>query len=192
MSQNRYQRIIQSQVRNRKNIRLRNYDYTKEGLYFITICASEKNKEIFGNIQGGVVYLNHAGETAKQCWEEIPCHFPNTVLHEYIIMPDHIHGIIELVGANNYSPNTQNTKNHNSHGATNNYPLEQTVEKYFAPTGTSKTIGSIVRGFKIGVTKHIGHSLWQRNYYEHIVRSTDDYIRISTYIVQNPQNWKIK
>ena len=183
---------MQSQLPNRKNIRLRNYDYTKEGLYFITICASERNKQIFGHIEDGVVHLNHTGEIVKQCWEEIPSHFPNTVLHEYIIMPDHIHGIIELVGANNYSPNTQNTTNNHSHGTTNNGSLEQIGEKYFAPTGTSKTIGSIVRGFKIGVTKQIGHSLWQRNYYEHIVRSTDDYIQISMYIVQNPQNWKIK
>ena len=97
--------------------------------------------------------LNNPGKIANKCWLDIPEHYPNAKLHEYVVMPNHIHGIIEIivsVGVNNYSP-LQN--------------------------GTSKTIGSMVRGFKIGVTKWFRKnvriqdfepipSVWQRNYYE--------------------------
>ena len=132
--------------------------------------------------------LNSIGRIAERCWLEIPQHFKNVVLHEYVIMPNHIHGIIELVGENNHSPENDSRKN------TAEIKTEVNIagEKCFAPTGTSHTIGSIVRGFKIGVTKQLGYSIWQRNYFEHIVRSADDYIRISSYIAQNPQKWADK
>lgn len=165
------------------------YDYTEAGLYFVTICVKDKAQAIFGKIENNVVSLNNTGKIAERCWLEIPQHFKNVVLHEYVIMPNHIHGIIELVGANNYSPENGSRKN-----TAKNIKTEANIagEKCFAPAGTSRTVGSIVRGFKIGVTKQIGYSIWQRNYFEHIVRSTDDYIRISTYIVQNPQKWADK
>lgn len=114
--------------------------------------------------------LNNAGEIVKECWLAIPEHYPNTKLHEYMIMPNHIHGIIEIVasvGANDYSP-LQN--------------------------GTSKTIGAMVRGFKIGVTKWFRnntnvHTVWQRNYFEHIIRHQQSYDRILEYIINNPSYW---
>ena len=147
-------------IHHRKSIRLKGYDYTQAGLYFITICC--QNREcLFGNIINGEMILNDAGNIAKECWLAIPNHFPNVVLHEFVIMPNHIHGIIELktksVGAENFPPHISMGVN-DSMGANDDSPLRS----------PSKTIGSIVRGFKIGVTKWFRNNtdhktIWQRN-----------------------------
>jgi len=119
-------------------------------------------------------------------------------LHEYIIMPNHIHGIIQLVGANNDSP--ENNDNNvpvvaNNHSSENNN--NDTRAKNFSPLrcySPSKTIGAIVRGFKIGVTKWMRqnmdvHDVWQRNYYEHIIRNERSFKHIAEYIINNPNMW---
>ncbi len=141
-------------IGHRRSIRLKGYDYSQAGLYFITICCHNKAC-LFGKIVGAKnnespkMVLNDAGKIANQCWVEISKHFPNSVLHEHIVMPNHVHGIIELisepVGAENFPPN-KNMAN-DFHRANDYLPLRS----------PSKTIGSIVRGFKIGVTK------WFRN-----------------------------
>jgi hypothetical protein len=99
------------QKHHRRSIRLKGYDYSQAGLYFITMVT--KNRAcLFGKIENGAMILNDAGNIAHDCWLEIPNHFPNVILHEHIIMPNHIHGIIELkaqpVGAANFTPNTTN------------------------------------------------------------------------------------
>ena len=90
---------------NRKSIRLKGYDYSQAGLYFITICCKDRAL-LFGAVINGEMVLNDAGKIANACWLAIPKHFPNSILHEYVIMPDHIHGIIELtsVGAEYFPP----------------------------------------------------------------------------------------
>ena len=166
----------------RRSIRLKGYDYSQEGLYFITICCQNR-AHLFGRIEDHKMVLNAAGKIATECWRAIPEHFPNVVLHGYVIMPNHVHGILEIDpsrGAKNFSPVQDGRANNNS-------PLPQ-------PKGTSKTIGSIVRGFKIGVTKWMRqnttiHDVWQRNYYENIIRNDGAYITISDYIANNPANW---
>jgi putative transposase len=156
-------------IHNRKSIRLKNYDYGKEGLYFITInCA--KRRSLFGKVIEQKMHLNESGLEAERCWLEIPSHYPNVCLHEFVIMPDHIHGIIEITSNNNPNGN------------------ESTFRS------PSKTIGSIIRGFKIGVTKWmrkntIIHDVWHRNYYEHVIRSSGDYERIAKYVNENPMNF---
>ncbi len=184
----------------RCSIRLKGYDYSQPGLYFITIVT--KNREhLFGEIKNGKMILNEAGKHTEKCWLEIPMHYPNTVLHAYIIMPNHIHGIIEIadspVGANNHSPDYPS----NNMGAYDYTPLrspQSTPPSRFE--SPSRTIGSIIRGFKIGVTKWFrehfpdkypkGTSIWQRNYWDHIIRDETEYNRIVRYIVNNPKNWK--
>ncbi len=217
------------EIHHRRSIRLKGYDYSQAGLYFITICVQDKtclfgeiSAENKGNHTGLPVQpqmiLNEAGKIAVSCWLEIPTHFPNVTLHEYVVMPNHIHGIIELsgtsVGAKNISPEigTENetfgigTKNisHNSYetgtpdnGTKNISPqrTESSKSESSRPRGKSQTIGSIVRGFKIGVTKWIRqnsnvHHVWQRNYYEHIIRDELSYIRIADYINDNPAKWQ--
>jgi REP element-mobilizing transposase RayT len=125
--------------------------------------------------------LNNAGKAAQLCLLDIPDHFPTAALGASVIMPNHIHMILKIVGANNYSP----------------LPVRDDGLPVRAK-GTSRTLGSIVRGYKIGVTKRVnelrgtpGMKLWQRNYYEHIVRNEDDYVRIAEYIENNPLKWEL-
>jgi len=164
-------------IHHRKSIRLKGYDYSQAGLYFVTICCQDRMC-LFGNVIADKMILNDAGKIADNCWMEIPKHFPNAVLHEYIVMPNHVHGIIELIDVANV-------------GAKNFSPLQHSP-LFKSP---SKTIGSIVRGFKIGVTKWFRNNtdietVWQRNYHEHIIRNGQSYQTISEYIINNPAKWK--
>ncbi len=204
-------------IHHRHSIRLKGYDYSQSGLYFITICVQDR-KCLFGeivrvddvgvqNFDVGVqnfeplhqrkIVLNDAGKIADNCWLEIPKHFPNAVLHEYIIMPNHVHGIIELIkpglqcesvaiaGIQNFEPLRRNQSPKNEY---------QKIIPH--------SIGSIVRGYKTGVTKWFRKntvgvenfqpipSIWQRNYYEQIIRDEKSYHRIEEYIINNPANWE--
>lgn len=169
------------EIFHRRSIRLKEYDYSQSGAYFITI-STHHHEPLFGQIGNGIIYLNHAGNIVKKCWMDIPIHFPHSKIDQFVIMPNHVHGIIiiewpDIVGANNYSPLRNVHISHRQHN------------------GTSKTIGSIVRGFKIGVTKWFHkntdiHIPWQRNYYEHIICNENELNRIRQYIINNPVNWE--
>ncbi len=197
-------------IHHRRSIRLKGYDYSQAGLYFVTICCQDREC-LFGKIVGAENFLpemvlNDAGKIANECWLKIPEHFPNAVLHEYIIMPNHVHGIIELtetVGANQHSPETNTPETNNNAVMANQYSPETNGAKpetngakNVSPLRSpSKTIGSIVRGYKIGVTKWFRtnadiKNVWQRNYYEHIIRDEQSYQRIAEYIVNNPEKWQ--
>ncbi|WP_107788026.1 transposase [Nitrosomonas ureae] len=166
-------------IHRRKSIRLQGYDYSQAGAYFITICTHDR-MPLFGEIVDGVMVLNTAGQIVEKCWGAIPEHFPQVTLDEFVIMPNHVHGIITIgtnVGANDYLPLPSNETPR---------PLQH---------GTSRTIGSMVRGFKIGITRWFRantdiHTVWQRNYYEHIIRNEDAYLKIAEYIQTNPQRWE--
>jgi REP element-mobilizing transposase RayT len=159
-------------IHHRRPIRLQGYDYSAAGMYFVTLCAKDR-AYLFGNIVDGKMYLNNVGKIAVKCWGDIPSHFSHITLDQFIIMPNHVHGIISVtgvsgnVGAKNFSPNS----------------------------GTARTIGSIVRGFKIGVTKWMRahttiHEVWQRNYWERIIRNEDELTSIREYIQNNPAQWE--
>jgi putative transposase len=158
-------------IHHRKSIRLKGYDYAKPGLYFITICVNDK-QYLFGIIENGKVALNDAGKIAEKCWMDIPAHFPNAKLHKHIVMPNHIHGIIELIeNGGNFQPQRNEFQKMIPH-----------------------SICSIVKGFKIGVTKWFREKkdsriIWQRDYYESIIRDKKSYERITKYITNNPHNW---
>lgn len=179
----------------RRSIRLKGYDYSQAGLYFITICT--KNRAcLFGQIENGAMILNDAGQSAQKCWTEIPHHFLNTQLHEHIIMPNHIHGIIEIVDMDIVRADTVDTDIVRANDYSPRRISPQSSPRRISP---SRTIGSIIRGYKIGVTKwfrknHInkfpvGKSVWQRNYWEHIIRDEKAYLNISNYIINNPSSW---
>lgn len=177
-------------IHHRKSIRLKGYDYSQAGLYFITICVQDR-KCRFGEIAGvenfqPEMVLNDAGNIADKCWLEIPKHFPNAVLHEYIVMPNHVHGIVELIqtGSSNESVAPVGVQNFEP------LPTRNEFRKIIP-----HSIGSIIRGYKIGVTKWFRNNtdienVWQRNYYEHIIRDEKSYQRISEYIINNPKNWR--
>ena len=194
-----------SNIHHRKSTRLKGYDYSREGLYFITICTYKKEC-LFSEIINDEMILNHAGKIADKYWLDIPKHFPNAVLHERVIMPNHVHGIIEIhavhVGSENLRDNV---------GAENLQPLHhgnlqplrnaiKTQTQHEFQKMIPLSIGSIIKGFKIGVTKYFRNNsndnfpndnkIWQRNYHDHIIRDEQSYIKISEYIINNPRKWK--
>ncbi|UCF90570.1 MAG: hypothetical protein JSW39_20070 [Desulfobacterales bacterium] len=122
--------------------------------------------------------LNNVGRVAAQCWHAIPGHFPHAKSDAFVVMPNHVHGILFIVDA--------------PVGAKNFSPLLKPGQR---PRGTSKTIGSIIRGFKIGVTKWMRRDtpvqyVRQRNYYEHVIRNDDELNRIRVYIAGKPARWE--
>ncbi len=140
---------------------------------------------MFGEVIDKKMVLSTPGKIAHACWLEIPDHFPNAVLHEFIIMPNHVHGIIEL--CDHEAPENIELKYRKGH-----YPEDPKQHAYQKLIPHS--IGSIVRGFKIGVTKWMRantkiHDIWQRDYYEHIIRDENSYKFISDYIGDNPAKW---
>ncbi len=172
-------------IHRRKSIRLQGYDYSQAGAYFITVCTHNR-VPLFGEIVDGVMVLNTAGQIVEKCWCAIPEHFPQVTLDEFVVMPNHVHGIITIgttVGANDYLPQPSDET-----------PTQSNETPQPLQHGTSRTIGSMVRGFKIGVTRWFRantdiHAVWQRNYYEHIIRHEDAYLKIAEYIQTNPQRW---
>jgi REP element-mobilizing transposase RayT len=163
----------------RRSIRLQGYDYSQKGLYFITICS--KNREhFFGRIvkdkSDQKMILSSSGQVVENCWFEIPAHFPNVKLYEFIVMPNHIHGIIEIIAQSTAPISTKE---------------KLSVTLFRSP---SMTIGSVLRSFKIGVTKwHRSNTdiwdVWQRSFHDHIIRDEKAYFNISNYIKNNPNSW---
>jgi len=159
----------------RKNIRLKDYDYSQEGYYFITICTKNK-KEILGKIVGAncvrpktpddpvrpknnypTIILTKIGKIVENEMNKISKIYNNILIDEYIIMPNHIHVIIEI-----------------ENGRTQ-----------FAPT-----ISQIIKQYKGSITKQIKNNIWQKSFYEHIIRNEKEYLNIKQYIINNPYNWK--
>lgn len=160
--------------RRRRSIRLKDYDYSQAGAYFVTICTY--NKEcVFGDIKDGKIELSEIGKVASKYWVEIPEHFSCVQLDEFVVMPNHIHGIVII----------------NSVGVQNFEPLQHKYQ-HIIP----KSIGSIIRTYKSAVshwckTNGYVHFRWQRNYYEHVIRNANDLYEIREYIVNNPLKWDL-
>jgi putative transposase len=170
----------------RRSIRIPDFDYSQSVYYYATICTKDK-EYYFGDIVKEKMTYSQVGKYAKQCWEGIPKHYPDTVLDTYQIMPNHIHGIIFIkpVGVQNIEP-----ERHNHMQRVENFqPLQNKFQKIIP-----RSLGCIVRGFKIGVTKLCKQNglefAWQRNFYEHIVEEDGDLDDIRRYIKDNPKNWE--
>lgn len=201
----------------RRSIRLKGYDYSADGLYFITICAKDKN-HYFGRVIDGKMVLNERGQIVKNEWlNTINIRQGEVILHEYIVMPNHFHAIIEICrrGVSHtpqmhtpqmHTPQIHTTQIHTPQSNTPNNGLTSdngvcditnngvcdVKDRGVCDTplrSPSKTLGAIVRGFKSAVTKQIGFPIWQRNYHEHIIRNTNAFTKISNYIRNNPAQW---
>ncbi len=175
---------------NRRSIRLRDYDYATPGAYFVTICASERGC-LFGGVADGEIRLTREGQVAYESWVAIPDHIPLVSLDAFIIMPDHIHGILVIAGRGD---DLACELPAGDVGARHAVPL-QNVERFGHPVVSS--VPTIVRSFKAATTKRInemrdtpGAAVWQRNYYEHIVRDEADLDRVRKYIAENPVRWE--
>lgn len=167
-------------IHHRRSIRLKEYDYSQGGGYFVTICTYNR-EYIFGSVADGKIELNEWGKMVLEWWNNLLEHYPNISLDEFVVMPNHIHGIIIITDA---APMRAGQPR----------PYKKT-----APNSETQkhTLGRIVAFFKYQSTKHInglrgtpGISIWQRNYYEHIIRSENELNRIREYIIGNPFKWE--
>lgn len=168
---------MNNQKHHRRSIRLKGYDYSQTGAYFITICTQNR-KCLFGDIFNGEMILNKVGEIVKDEWLKTEQLRPNIRCGVFCIMPNHFHGIIVIA---------------DGRGTARRAP---TMEQFGKPV--SNSIPTIVRSFKSAVTKQInqwhntpGQKIWQRNYYEHIIRNEKDYSRIYEYTQNNPLKWEL-
>jgi putative transposase len=157
----------------RKNIRLKNYDYTQEGAYYITICVHD-NKCLFGKIKNEKMNLNVQGEMVQNEWLKTQVIRSNVILDEFVIMPNHFHGILVIVD-----------------------DLGKATRRV-APTSKTllpNSVGSIIGQFKSAVTKKIRTSgipdfKWQRNYYDRVIRDEKELNAVRKYIFYNPNKWE--
>ncbi len=171
---------------------MRNWDYGWNAMYFVTICT--KNRvcyfgEIIATQNFASQYemkLSEIGKLAHKCWLEIPEHFPFVILDEFVIMPNHVHGIIIINKPDGGDGGGGGVE------AQNFAPLpEKPSKNKFGPQ--SKNLGSIIRGFKTGVTVD-AHKInpvfaWQPRFHDHIIRNEESFQRIRNYIINNPANW---
>ena len=155
----------------RRQIRLCSYNYKWQGAYFITICTQDK-QSLFGHIVNSSMKLNICGEIVESCWKEIPLHYPEAKNEVFIVMPNHIHGIIVIQGLRRAGSKPAPTNRH--------------------------SLSEIVRGFKTYSSRKIneyrksqGTPVWQRGYYEHVIRGESEYRQIGEYILFNPAKWEI-
>ena len=180
--------------KSRKSPRLASWDYGTEASYFITICC--KNREhFFGEIIKNKMQLTPAGAIASVFWYEIKNHAKNIELGEFVIMPNHIHGILILKGDDNDVGTRQNDDvgtTQNDVGTTHALSLLQPSSNRFQNQGKN-TVSSIVGSYKSAVTKYCNlldlPMGWQSRFHDHIIRNEDSFHRISQYIRNNPANW---
>ena len=219
----------------RRSIRLQGYDYTQAGAYFVTICTQDREC-LFGEVVAGEMVLNTYGRVVTTFWQRIPRHFAWVELDEWVVMPNHIHGIIVITGRGEASRQSPDAERHGSKGEAH-FPLEPIPgdaspllgdsrqspdaerhgskgEAHFPlepipgdasplqrgdsrPAGPpSGSLGAIVGNFKSVTTRRInrirktpGARVWQRNYYERVIRNERELNAVRQYIHNNPGHW---
>ena len=156
---------------------MKGYDYAQPGAYFVTIVTQDRAC-LFGAVADGEMQLNNSGQIAKAAWDELPARFPSVCLDVFIVMPNHVHGII-MVGAQFIAPSDGFGTATINQGAINRAP----------------TLGEMVRAYKAASTRSIRQAgtpdfAWQRNYYEHVIRDEESLSHIRQYILNNPVRWE--
>lgn len=154
----------------RKNIRFQGFDYRSLTAYFVTVCTHDRQC-VFGTIDSGILKSSRRGLIAAECWKAIPTHNPHVELDNFIVMPNHVHGILRFVGAT-----------HASSAAGSGPPTH--------------SLGAVIGSYKAAVSKMINRlrpaaaiSLWQRSYYDHVIRHDRAYELIWQYTDDNPRRW---
>lgn len=170
-------------MRRRKSNRLSHYDYSQNGYYFITICTKE-HKPFFGEVLSESVIQNDIGRIVEECLCEIPNHFPNSRIDQYVVMPNHVHVVLIIEGNDIVAGNS---------------PIDFSVgDRYICPLQRRNVelIPKIVGTFKAVVTRkirrnHNSNFQWRRSYYDHIIRSEESLLKIQEYILNNPKKWAL-
>ena len=175
----------------KKQYRLPGYNYAQNGFYFVTICTKD-HEMFFGNIINAQMMLSDIGKIVNKYWLEIPRHFPHVKLHEYIIMPNHVYGILEIDW-----DGTRGSFDPNSVVGTQNFVFlrdaSHNYENKFGPQ--SKNLSSIIRGYKMAVKKWAAMNnidfAWQPRFRDTIIRNEESLYKIRRYIIYNPLNWEL-
>jgi putative transposase len=183
-------------IHHRRSIRLKNYDYSQAGLYFVTICAYQRQL-LFGQIYDGKMQLNDYGIVTKNTWFDLINHISNIELHEFVVMPNHVHGIIQIVGAGSKPAlHEHNLSNGTLRDIGAGLEPARTEPTTTESEKMEKNLSEIVRQFKTFSARKINHirnlkgtPVWQRNYHEHIIRNETAYLKIAEYVQTNPQKW---
>ncbi len=197
-----------SDLPRRRATRLRDYDYTQPGAYFVTICVQHR-KCLFGTITDGKMLLNEVGQIVVDCLSHIPQHFLTVDLDAYVVMPNHIHGIVAWGTSLPGNPHPPDTTRERRGEVPSSAVYQPRIVGAGSPrlsennpNRTNKTrspsLGKIIAYFKYQSTKHINQSyntpgarLWQRNYHDHIIRNDPDLRRLREYIQINPMKWEL-
>ena len=202
--------------------RLREYDYAQDGAYSVTVCT-EWRVHLFGRVVDGGMELNAAGRAVEAVWHELPMHYPHVELDVFVVMPDHVHGIVVLVGGDSEAGSdsgptlgsatvgsrpeeaglkpapTQEGARPEEAGL-KPAPTQDARTQDEAPTKVRRHgLSEVVRGFKTysgrrvnGLRGTPGVAVWQRGYYEYVVRNEEDMNRIRQYFQENPLRWSLK
>ena len=196
-------------IHHRRSTRLKGYDYAQAGAYFVTICAHSREC-LFGEIDADAIILNEFGEIVRDEWLKSPDIRSEIQSGEYVIMPNHFHGIVYIVDHRDEWPDKGNQCRRDDRPVncpgrgdrpvaptTVVVPTTRAINQPSPPTGPKpKSLGALMAGFKSSVTKRInemrqnpGAAVWQRNYHEHVIRNEADYSRIAEYVNHNPRQW---
>ena len=167
--------VYDPEMHHRHSIRLEGYDYSLPGAYFVTVCT-HKREYLFGNVVNDEMVLREYGKIVENIWHNLTNHYQNIKLDKFIVMPNHIHGIIILMDMNDVGAGLK--------------PAPTDLTKYYP-------LSEIIRAFKTFSARHVnelrktpGIPVWQRNYHEHIVRNENELNRIREYIMNNPLRWQ--
>jgi REP element-mobilizing transposase RayT len=175
---------------------MQGYDYSQPGTYFSTLCAHEREC-LFGEIVGDVMRLNACGEMVTACWQAIPQHFHFARLDTFVVMPNHFHAIVHIVGGAQCRGDAMPTNPIRVRPSGNASPLPTTPPA--TSNGTAPgSLAAIVQNFKSVTARKINQArqipaapVWQRNYYERVVRDEVELNRICQYILDNPLKWAL-
>jgi len=195
-------------IHHRHSIRLKGYDYSQAGLYFVTICT-QNHLCLFGKIKNGEIILNDAGIMIDKWWNELKHKYRNIKLHEQIIMPNHFHSIIQIINetdsvgadlrvcpddtwqtsktgqSHRIAPTGKEKSGERASGEHIGSPLHAMIQWF-----KSMTTNEYIRGVKNNDWPRFNKKLWQRNYYEHIIRNEKSCCQILEYVQTNPVKWQ--
>jgi putative transposase len=185
----------------RRSIRLKGFDYTQPGAYFVTMVSYQR-AGLFGEIVDGQARLNDLAKIVDRCWRNIPRHFPEVELDVYVVMPNHLHGIIWIGDRGCRGEASADSERGISHHLSAAQSRSATPPEADAspqrPKGTqSGSLNAIVQNFKSVSTRKAnqflgspGSKIWQRVYFERVVRNERELNAIRRYIADNPAQWE--
>jgi putative transposase len=193
------------QIHHRRSIRLKGYDYTRCGVYYVTICTY-KRECLFGEVVDGNMMLNPFGRVVATYWERLPRHFPRVQLGTWVVMPNHIHGIIIITddddgdagrGEAFLQPYSITTGVEDDRIESRQSPDAECPAPTMVANAPSGSVAAIIGNVKSTITRRInqmrhtpGAEVWQRNYWENIIRTPESHARIEDYIFANPARWR--